>query len=46
MYEQEAGLKFSGFSKSPRRPLYKKIYAFFCRECDSFRQVSDVGEVK
>lgn len=38
--EEEAGLEFMKFTKD-RKPLYRKLYVYYCPECHCYRQVKD-----
>ena len=44
MEEKEMGVEFVRFTDD-RKPIYKKLYAFYCGTCEKFRQVDDKGEV-
>jgi len=41
--EREVSLKFVGFDED-RTPLYQKLYAYYCNECESYRQVEQEYE--
>jgi len=40
--EKEMGLEFVKFTNAGT-PLYRKLYAYFCKACNAFCQVEDVG---
>ncbi len=42
--EKEMGVEFVRFTDD-RKPIYRKLFAFFCGACHKWRQVSDEGKV-